>query len=165
MFANVFFQFTTCCPGSHGLRPKKRKKKKLQLVWRCHQLLSGFLSKDHFPRVSVANDKGDNEIILGAVHRSHGICLTAEENPRKPQLGYRVFWILQNIKKLKFLLFIIFLIPLCFRKKNWWLIQFLIFVISFIFIFSFPFYFCWGEVGYYPEPNQPNSLNLYVQKK
>ena len=36
---------------------------------------------------SVANDKGDNEMIPGAVHRSSGICLTAEENPRKPQLG------------------------------------------------------------------------------
>ena len=36
---------------------------------------------------SVANDKGDNEMILGAVHRSPGICLTPEENPRKPQLG------------------------------------------------------------------------------
>ena len=38
---------------------------------------------------SVANDKGDNEMILGAVYRSPGICLTAEENPRKPQLGER----------------------------------------------------------------------------
>jgi hypothetical protein len=37
--------------------------------------------------MSVANDKGDNEMILEAVHRSPGICLTAEENPRKPQLG------------------------------------------------------------------------------
>ena len=36
---------------------------------------------------SVANDEGDNELILGAVHRSPG--LTAEENPRKPQLGDR----------------------------------------------------------------------------
>ena len=27
---------------------------------------------------SVANDKGDNEMILGAVHRSPGICLTAK---------------------------------------------------------------------------------------
>ena len=35
---------------------------------------------------SVTNDKGDNEMILGAVHRSSGIYLTAEENPRKPQL-------------------------------------------------------------------------------
>ena len=29
----------------------------------------------------VANDKGDNEMTLGAVHRSPDICLTAEENP------------------------------------------------------------------------------------
>ena len=29
---------------------------------------------------SVANDKGDNEMVLGVVHRSPGICLTAEEN-------------------------------------------------------------------------------------
>ena len=33
---------------------------------------------------SVANDKGNNEMILGPVHRFPGICLTAEENPRKP---------------------------------------------------------------------------------
>ena len=39
---------------------------------------------------SVGIDKGDNEIILGAVHRSPGICLTAEENPRKPHLGDRL---------------------------------------------------------------------------
>ena len=30
---------------------------------------------------SVANDKGDNEMIPGAVHRSPGTYLTAEENP------------------------------------------------------------------------------------
>jgi hypothetical protein len=36
---------------------------------------------------SVANDKGDYEMILGDVHRSPGICLKAKENPRKPQLG------------------------------------------------------------------------------
>ena len=29
---------------------------------------------------SVANDKGDNQMILGVVHRSPGICFTAEEN-------------------------------------------------------------------------------------
>ena len=39
---------------------------------------------------SVANDKDDNEMIPGAVHRSPGICLIAEENPRKPQLGDRL---------------------------------------------------------------------------
>ena len=39
---------------------------------------------------SVANDKGDKEMILRAVRRSPGICLTAEEDPRKPQLGDRL---------------------------------------------------------------------------
>ena len=29
-------------------------------------------------------------MILGAVYRSPGICLTAKENPRKPQLGDRL---------------------------------------------------------------------------
>ena len=39
---------------------------------------------------SVANDKGDNEMIPGAVQRSPGIFLTAEENLGKPQLGDRL---------------------------------------------------------------------------
>ena len=39
---------------------------------------------------SVANDKGDNEITPGAVYRSPGIYLTAEENPRKSPLGDRL---------------------------------------------------------------------------
>ena len=39
---------------------------------------------------SVANDKGDNEMILGTVRRSHGTCLTAKENLLKPQLGNRL---------------------------------------------------------------------------
>ena len=38
---------------------------------------------------SVAIDNGNNEMILGAVHRSSGICLRAEENHRKPQLRDR----------------------------------------------------------------------------
>ena len=38
----------------------------------------------------VANDEDDNEMIMGAVHRSPGIYLTAEENTRKPQLGDRL---------------------------------------------------------------------------
>ena len=40
--------------------------------------------------MSVANDKGDNEMILRAVHRSTGIFLTAEENAKKPQLRDRL---------------------------------------------------------------------------
>ena len=35
---------------------------------------------------SVAYDKGDNEMLPEAVHRSPGICLTDEENLGKPQL-------------------------------------------------------------------------------
>jgi hypothetical protein len=68
--------------------------KNFKLAWRCHQLLSGFLVNGHLPRVSYqsrpsANDMGDNEVILGAVHRSPGIYLTAEENPGN-QLGDRL---------------------------------------------------------------------------
>ena len=39
---------------------------------------------------SVAIDKDDNEMIPGAVLRSPGISLTAEENSGKPQLGDRL---------------------------------------------------------------------------
>ena len=35
---------------------------------------------------SVTNVRGDNEIILGAVHRSPGICHTAVENPKESLL-------------------------------------------------------------------------------
>ena len=35
----------------------------------------------------VANDNDDNEMIPWAVHRSPGICLTADENPGKLELG------------------------------------------------------------------------------
>ena len=46
---------------------------------------------------SVANDKGDNKMILGAVHRSSSICLTAKENPsfRPNEVGR----IAQHIRK------------------------------------------------------------------
>ena len=39
--------------------------------------------------MSVTNDKDNNEMILAAVHRSPGICLTGEENPGKFHLGDR----------------------------------------------------------------------------
>ena len=76
-----------CCTWSHGLQPKKNFK----LAWRCYQLLSGFLAKGHFLRVSRESSlsANDNEITPEAVHRSPGICLTAEENSGKPQLGHR----------------------------------------------------------------------------
>ena len=49
----------------------------------------------------LANDKGNNEIIPRAVQRSTGICLTAEENSGKPQLGDLVFKIFISIKLYK----------------------------------------------------------------
>ena len=43
--------------------------------------------KRHFAKVPGSSD---NEMILETVHKSPDICLTAEENPRKPQLGDRL---------------------------------------------------------------------------
>ena len=37
----------------------------------------------------LSDEKGDNEMEPGTVHRS-GICLTAEENPRKSQIGHHL---------------------------------------------------------------------------
>ena len=39
---------------------------------------------------SVANDKGNNEMIPGAVHRSPGIFLKTAENPVKHHVGDRL---------------------------------------------------------------------------
>jgi hypothetical protein len=73
------------CPWSQGLRPKQLLVSVAvppAPVWVPSQWP---LAPSVAPVTSVANDKGDNEIILGAVHRSPGICLTTEENPRKLQ--------------------------------------------------------------------------------
>lgn len=50
---------------------------------------------------------------------------------------------------LKFLCFLIFLIPLCLFSELWWLICSLLFFISFLYFFSFPYFFCWGSLGYF----------------
>nr|AVN67739.1 NADH dehydrogenase subunit 4 [Eurycotis opaca] len=49
---------------------------------------------------------------------------------------------------LKFLLFLVFLIPLCFLKNSWWMIQSMLFFMSFLFVFSISFFFCWGNLSY-----------------
>nr|UQJ75087.1 NADH dehydrogenase subunit 4 [Incisitermes schwarzi] len=49
---------------------------------------------------------------------------------------------------LKFLLFIILLIPLGFMVGGWWLIHSLLFVVSFSFFFVFPWFSSWGNLGY-----------------
>ena len=58
--------------------------KSFKLVWWCHQLLSGFLSKGHLLQISRLSviDKDDNEMIPRTVHRSLGIYLAAEEKPK-----------------------------------------------------------------------------------
>ena len=53
-----------------------------------HQLLFRFLANGHLSWVSCqscrsAGDKGDNEVIQEAMHRSPGIYLMAVENPRE----------------------------------------------------------------------------------
>ena len=55
-------------------------------------VISGFLAKGQLSIVSgqlrmSANDKGDNKMTSGFVHRSPGIYHAAEENSWKPQLG------------------------------------------------------------------------------
>jgi NADH-ubiquinone oxidoreductase chain 4 len=49
---------------------------------------------------------------------------------------------------LRFLFYLVFLIPLCFFSGGWWLVHSLFFLITFLFIFSFPYYSVWGELGY-----------------
>ena len=63
-----------------------------KIVMRCHQFPSEFLTKGHLSQMShrSANDKGDNEMIPAAVHRSPDTCLADEENSGKPQLGDRL---------------------------------------------------------------------------
>nr|URX52658.1 NADH dehydrogenase subunit 4 [Kalotermes hilli] len=49
---------------------------------------------------------------------------------------------------LKFLLFLIFMIPLCLLCNGWWLIHSLFFLVSFLFFFVFPVPMGWGNLGY-----------------
>nr|WNL54337.1 NADH dehydrogenase subunit 4 [Amitermes foreli] len=49
---------------------------------------------------------------------------------------------------LSFLCFLIFLTPLCFFSGFWWLVCGLLFLVSFIYLFSLPYFFCWGSLGY-----------------
>nr|YP_009351659.1 NADH dehydrogenase subunit 4 [Procubitermes undulans]AQP30239.1 NADH dehydrogenase subunit 4 [Procubitermes undulans] len=48
---------------------------------------------------------------------------------------------------LSFLCFLIFLTPLCMFSELWWLVGSLMFFISFIYLFSFPYFFCWSSLG------------------
>nr|QAX91267.1 NADH dehydrogenase subunit 4 [Parrhinotermes sp. A MW-2019] len=48
---------------------------------------------------------------------------------------------------LSFLFFLVFLIPLCSFSFSWWLVSSLLFLIVFIYMFFFPYFFCWGSLG------------------
>nr|YP_009250605.1 NADH dehydrogenase subunit 4 [Heterotermes crinitus]AMX22934.1 NADH dehydrogenase subunit 4 [Heterotermes crinitus] len=48
---------------------------------------------------------------------------------------------------LSFLCFLLFLTPLC-MFGSWWLVCSLLFLVSFAYLFSFPYFFCWGGLGY-----------------
>nr|QXT44448.1 NADH dehydrogenase subunit 4 [Apolemotermes fodiens] len=48
---------------------------------------------------------------------------------------------------LSFLCFLILLIPLCIFPSFWWLICSLLFASSFFYLFFFPYFFCWGNLG------------------
>nr|QAX91111.1 NADH dehydrogenase subunit 4 [Parrhinotermes sp. C MW-2019] len=48
---------------------------------------------------------------------------------------------------LSFLFFLVFLIPLCSFSFSWWLISSLLFLIVFVYMFFFPYFFCWGSLG------------------
>nr|URX53715.1 NADH dehydrogenase subunit 4 [Kalotermitidae sp. 2 AB-2022a] len=49
---------------------------------------------------------------------------------------------------LKFLFSFVFLIPLCFLEGGWWLIHSLFFILSFLFLFIFPYFMGWDNLGY-----------------
>ena len=69
------------------MEPWAATKKSFKLVWRCQQLLFGFLANERLLRVPSLLDKGDNEVKPWAVQRFPGIYITAEESSGKPQLG------------------------------------------------------------------------------
>jgi hypothetical protein len=70
----------TCCPWSHGLGPIKLSVSVAVPPAPVPVSSQRPLALSVGSVTSVANDKGNNEMILGAVYRSPGICLTAEEN-------------------------------------------------------------------------------------
>ena len=77
-----------------SMEPWAVTKKSFILVWRCFQLLFGFLANGHLPLVSrqsyLLRIRMKTDIKPGVVHRSPGIYFKTEDNPGKPQLGDRL---------------------------------------------------------------------------
>nr|YP_010946955.1 NADH dehydrogenase subunit 4 [Sigmella ectobioides]WGO57712.1 NADH dehydrogenase subunit 4 [Sigmella ectobioides] len=49
---------------------------------------------------------------------------------------------------LSVVMFLFFMIPLCLLSNFWWVVQSMIFVLSFIFMFMSSYFFCWGNISY-----------------
>ena len=69
-----------------SMEPMAAAKKALSKCGGANSSCPGSLAPSVKSVTSVANDKRDNEMIPGAVHRSPDICLKTEETPGKPQL-------------------------------------------------------------------------------
>nr|AVN68019.1 NADH dehydrogenase subunit 4 [Tryonicus mackerrasae] len=49
---------------------------------------------------------------------------------------------------LKFVFYLLFMIPICVFSGSWWIVQSLFLLMLFMFIFNIPYFFCWGNLGY-----------------
>ena len=79
--------YSSCCPWIHGLRPKKLSVSMAVPPAPVRVPSERPLAPSVASVTSVANYKGDNEMVPGAVNRSPSICLTTEEKTGKPQIG------------------------------------------------------------------------------
>ena len=78
------------CPWSHGLRPKKLSVSVTVPPAPVRVPSQRPLAPSIMSVMSVANDKGDNEMIPGTVHRFPGICLTAYNRLHYFQVGMEI---------------------------------------------------------------------------
>ena len=84
----ILFSFaTSCLSWGHGLRQQKLLASVAVPPAPVRVPSQRPLAPSVASVMSIVKDKGDNEMISGAVHRSPIICLTIEENTGKPQLG------------------------------------------------------------------------------
>ena len=52
---------------------KNCSQESFKLVWRCHQVLLGFLANGHLPQSHLSLMMSDNEMAPGAIHIPPGI--------------------------------------------------------------------------------------------
>nr|AVN67355.1 NADH dehydrogenase subunit 4 [Byrsotria rothi] len=49
---------------------------------------------------------------------------------------------------LSYLLFLTFMIPMCFSSSFWWFMHSLLLMVFFLYFLMFPYYFCWNGISY-----------------